>query len=356
MKWEQLNKYIGFPTMGTIEAMQKIDENAKGLLFIIDEDKRLLGTVTDGDIRRWIIKTGDLTSAVSVYMNSKPKFIYRENREDAQLFMRQKKIKALPVLNTHDKICDLVFLSEDSEDVSVDNIDGLKDVPVIIMAGGRGTRLYPFTNILPKPLIPIGEVPIMERIIGRFVDCGVKEFYATVNYLKNMIISYFAEKKDSYRINYIEESKPLGTAGSLSLIDKPFDKPFFVTNCDILIQADYSDVYKYHIESKNDITMVVALKRIVIPYGVVKTSGQGVVSSIEEKPKLSYFINTGMYVLNPEILKEIPRDTFYHMTDLTDRLLAAGRKVGMYPISEDSFLDMGEFEELKRMEEKLSGK
>ena len=156
-----------------------------------------------------------------------------------------------------------------------------------------------------------------------------------------------------YEIKYVEENQPLGTAGSLRLIEEDFEQPFIVTNCDILIHADYEDVYRYHRESGNELTIVSALKNIVVPYGVIHSSENGAVQSMEEKPKLSYFVNTGMYILNPELKKEIPEDTFYHMTDLTDKLLKENRKVGMYPISEDSFLDMGEFEEMHRMEKKL---
>ena len=233
-------------------------------------------------------------------------------------------------------------------------VASLSEVPVIIMAGGKGTRLYPYTKVLPKPLIPIGDIPIMERIINKFRDYGAEKFFATVNYKKGMIKSYFAENQMDFTIDYVEEDKPLGTAGSLSLIKEQFEKPFIVTNCDILINADYDDIYKYHMESGNELTIVSALKNIVVPYGVIHSSENGTVASMEEKPKLSYFVNTGMYILNPELIKDIPDDTFFHMTDLTNKLLKEGRKVGMYPISEDSFLDMGEFEEMHRMEAKLN--
>lgn len=224
----------------------------------------------------------------------------------------------------------------------------------MIMAGGKGTRLYPYTKILPKPLIPIGDIPIMERIIGKFCEFGTTQFYATVNYRKNMIRSYFSEISKTYSLEYVEEDKPLGTAGSLQLIKEEFSQPFIVTNCDILIHADYEDIYRYHKEAGNELTIVTALKNIEVPYGVIHSSENGAVQSMEEKPKLSYFVNTGMYILNPALKKEIPEDTFFHMTDLADKLLAENRRVGMYPISEDSFLDMGEFEEMHRMEEKLN--
>lgn len=169
-----------------------------------------------------------------------------------------------------------------------------------------------------------------------------------------MIKSYFSDNITDYQLHYVEEDKPLGTAGSLTLLAEELHMPFIVTNCDILIHADYSDIYRYHLETGNELTIVTALKNIVVPYGVIHSSENGRIHSMEEKPKLSYFVNTGMYILSPELLQEIPKDSFFHMTDLADKLLKEERKIGMYPISEDSFLDMGEFEEMRRMEEKLN--
>ena len=140
----------------------------------------------------------------------------------------------------------------------------------------------------------------------------------------------------------------------MSLVKEKFEKPLFVTNCDVLINTDYSKAYLCHIESQNDITIVTALKNVVVPYGVIKFGIDGEVSQMEEKPKLSYFVNTGMYIINPNMMSLIPQDTFFHMTQLVEKIIAVGGKVGVFPISEDSFLDMGEFDEMKRMEEKLN--
>lgn len=354
MKKEQLTKFLGLNTLNVVEAMEKIDANAHGILFIVNEKGKLQGTVTDGDIRRWIIKCGNLSAQVSELMNKDPKTIYRKELGNAQAYMKKVQVRALPVLDSRGKVVDILLDTAEASEVEKRDTETLSQVPVVIMAGGKGTRLYPYTKILPKPLIPIGDIPIMERIIGRFLEYGVSNFYATVNYKKSMIKSYFADLAADYTIHYVEEDKPLGTAGSLCLIEDEFDKPFIVTNCDILIHADYADIYKYHKESGNELTIVSSLKNIVVPYGVIHSKENGTVVSMEEKPKLSYFVNTGMYVLNPELLKRIPKDTFYHMTDLTDLLLAEGKQVGMYPISEDSFLDMGEFEEMRRMEKKLN--
>lgn len=353
MKTEELTPYFIHKSDTVVEALQKIDHNTKGLLFVVDANRKLEGVITDGDIRRWLIRTGKLQGQVQEFMNPNPKVIYRKNIKDAMEFMVSRKITALPVVTAKGIVTDIIF--RDAVSGGQTELENkLADVPVVIMAGGKGTRLYPYTKILPKPLIPIGDIPIMERIIDKFRDVGVKNFYATVNYRKSMIMSYFNDQLSDYKICYVEEDKPLGTAGSLTLLPDRFDKPFIVTNCDILIHADYNDIYRYHLESGNELTIVSALKNIVVPYGVIHSSENGVVESMEEKPKLSYFVNTGMYILNAELVDDIPQDEFFHMTHLSDKLLAEGRRVGMYPISEDSFLDMGEFEEMHRMEEKLN--
>ncbi|MDD7642139.1 MAG: nucleotidyltransferase family protein [bacterium] len=353
MKTEQLMEFLISPDGTVVEAMQRIDRNAKGILFVVEDHQKLIGVITDGDIRRWLIKSGDLQAQVQRFMTRSPKVIYRKDIKQAQEYMTKYSITALPVVTAKGCVTDII-LKEQKADVVVEKSTGLAGIPVVIMAGGKGTRLYPYTKVLPKPLIPIGDIPIMERIIDRFCEYGVHDFWATVNYKKSMIKSYFAETDRNYEITYVEEDKPLGTAGSLRLIEGALDKPLIVTNCDILIDADYEDLYKYHQESGNELTIVTALKNIVVPYGVVHSTENGAIMSMEEKPRLSYFVNTGMYILNPDLLEEIPEDTFFHMTDLADRLLQQERKVGMYPISEDSFLDMGEFEEMHRMEKKLN--
>lgn len=354
MKGEELKKYLISEQETAAEALQQLDLNAKGILFCVDERNHLLGTVTDGDIRRWLIKTGKLEGKLQEIMNQNPKVIYRKELASAQNEMKRFAITALPVVDARNHIVDIIFRRDEEQREEQNSRKSLKEITVVIMAGGKGTRLYPYTKVLPKPLIPIGDIPIMERIVERFCDYGVKNFYVTLNYRKNMIKSYFSEVGRGYDMNYVEEDKPLGTAGSLHLIQERFDKPIIVTNCDILIHADYKDIYEYHQQSGNELTIVTALKNIVVPYGVINSKENGIIISMDEKPKLSYFVNTGMYVLNPSLLDEIPADCFYHMTDLANQLLEEGRQIGMYPISEDSFLDMGEFEEMHRMEEKLN--
>ena len=350
MNKERLEKFCGEKTLTIVEAMERIDANASGILVIV-EDGVLVGALSDGDIRRWLIKTGSLDVKVADIMNCNPKSLFKADWKNAQSFMRKNSIHALPIVDKNHHVTEILL--DDDDFTLTQKTDALSAVPVIIMAGGKGTRLYPFTKILPKPLIPIGDMPIIEHIVKRFCDYGISEYYMTVNYKKGMIKSYFADLNPDYSITYVEEDKPLGTAGSIKLIDKKFETPVIVTNCDILINADYEEIYKYHKEYGNKMTIVSALKNVEVPYGVLHSSENGVVLGMEEKPKLSFFVNTGMYIVDADMLEKIPEDTFFHMTHLADMLMQEGLQVGMYPISEDSFLDMGEFEEMQRMEEKL---
>lgn len=335
------------------EAMQKIDDNSKGILFVADASGKLCGVVSDGDIRRWILKTGSITAEIRLLMNTHPKYIRYGDNTDPYMFMEKASIRALPVVDEQMKIQNIVF-SDNKGKECLKKKGGLENTSVVIMAGGKGSRLYPFTKILPKPLIPIGDIPIVERIMNYFHEYGVKEFLMTVNYRKNMIKSYFSDIEKDYEIEYIEEEKALGTAGGIKLVRRVFERPLFIANCDSLIRADYPDLFNFHQRAGNAITIVTAMKNDIIPYGVVYTGENGEVTNIVEKPRRSYFVNTGMYVINPEMIELIPEDTFFHMTDLTEKALEKGYKIGMYPVSEDSFLDMGEFEQMKRMEEKLN--
>ncbi|RKJ66348.1 sugar phosphate nucleotidyltransferase [Roseburia sp. 1XD42-69] len=354
MSKKQIPMFIGNRAMTVVDAMEKIDKNARGILFIVNEGGVLLGSITDGDIRRWLIKTGDLNGSVLEAMHTDPKYVFEEEVFKADKIMKSELISVLPVLKKDKSVADILFSTDSMECNAPETDKSLSGIPVVIMAGGMGTRLYPYTKILPKPLIPIGEIPIVERVLNCFVKYGIKEYYMTVNYKKSMIKSYFEEVNPEYNIRYVEEDEPLGTGGSIKLIKTRFEKPLFVVNCDALVFADYFDIYQYHIKVGNDITIVSSLKNITIPYGVLHSKEDGQLTEIEEKPKLSYFINTGMYVINPSVIDKIPGNTVFHMTDLVDSVMRDRGKVGMYPISEDSFLDMGEFGEMHRMEEKLN--
>lgn len=348
-----ITKYTGAADLSVVKVMEKINQGGRGILFIIDEETHLIGCVTDGDIRRWIISRADLYAPVSCLMKKAPVYVLDEDRDNAKYLMEKHVVSAIPVVDKDMRIIDVIFEKSPLPMGYDPQNRELEGVPVVIMAGGKGTRLYPYTMVLPKPLIPIGDIPILERIINSFERYGVDNFYLTVNYKKNMIRSYFDDIEPDYKINYIEEDEPLGTCGGLSLIDEEFDKALFVTNCDILINCNLSDVYKQHISSGNDVTIVSSIRNEVVPYGVIRISEGGGVCSMEEKPTYSYFINTGMYVINPGLIELIPKGTMFHMTQLVDKCMEAGMKVGIYPVPEDAFLDMGEVEKMKMMEERI---
>ena len=351
MKKEQLKQFICSEMAPLVEVMKKIDLNSKGIVFIVNRNRELIGSISDGDIRRHILKSGDLKCPAMKVANSNSLFLYEYERAKSGEILSSNKIPAVPILTDAHVVVDIIFKNEEKILEIPINTNALKECHIIIMAGGKGTRLYPYTRVLPKPLIPIGDIPILERIMEKFYLYGADTFYLTVNYKKEMIKAYFTDRNPMYQILYVEEELPLGTAGGISRIKHELFQTVIVTNCDIIIEADYSDIINFHKRSKNGMTIVSALNNISIPYGVLRPQKEGLVTAIEEKPQISHFVNTGMYVVAPEFLDWIPENKVFHMTDLAEMMINKGIRVGMYPISENSFLDMGQFEEMKKMEE-----
>ncbi len=331
-----------------LHAMEVLDKVAKKVLFII-RDGKLTASITDGDIRRWILRKGTLEAKVSEIANYQPKFIYESDKDRAKHLMKQYSIEAIPVINNSHEIVSIV-LWNDEEIKKQPNLN----IPVVIMAGGMGTRLYPYTKILPKPLIPIGEIPIIEHIINKFNTYGVIDFYLIVNHKKNMIKAYFNEiEKKEYNIYYIDEDYPLGTGGGLSLLKGKIDSTFILSNCDILIEEDYEKIYSHHITDNNLITMVSAIKKIKIPYGVIELNEIGKIKEMKEKPELSFLTNTGVYIVEPQVIYEMENNKEIGFPEVIDKYKNKGEKVGIYPISENSWYDMGQFDEMEKMKRRL---
>ncbi|MEG1257320.1 nucleotidyltransferase family protein [Clostridium sp.] len=345
------NELIISKSINVRETMKKIDETAKGILFVVDDKEKLCGAVTDGDIRRWILKNGSMEESIEKVMNNSPIYLEEKDTDKSIKLMYDKSINAIPIVDKNQQVVEVKFFEINLQQKNVRK--SLKGISIVVMAGGLGTRLYPYTKILPKPLIPIGDTPIVERIINKFNKYGGSEFYLTVNYKKNMIKSYFNEIEKEYDIKYIEEDKPLGTGGSLSLLKGKIKDTFFVSNCDILIDADYEAILKHHKEKKNKITVVASVKNFQIPYGVFNLNNEGNISHIQEKPEYTYLINTGMYVIEPEVLNDIPDDEFYNLPDILESYMKKGIAVGVYPISEQSWMDMGQISEMKDMVERI---
>lgn len=333
-----------------LEVMEKIEKNAKGIIFVCEEG-RLVGTVTDGDIRRYILRKGKLSQKVIKIVNYDAVWLGKKDEEQAMQIMHQRSISAVPVLNTDKEIIKIYFLNGD---VAVNESKySLLNVPVVIMAGGKGTRLKPYTDILPKPLIPIGSKTITEHIVDRFVKYGCSDVYMIVNYKKEFIKAYFRDSIYKNRIKFVDEKIFGGTGGGLKLLEGKIKTNFFMSNCDILVNADYSDILKYHQNHRYLITMVCAKKRFCIPYGAIDTNSSGDVVGVTEKPSNVYLINTGFYVIDPEILKEIPENQFIHITEIIGCCISHNLPIGAYIIEDEDWMDMGQFDEMEKMKEKL---
>jgi dTDP-glucose pyrophosphorylase len=330
------------------QALKKMDEAAEKILFVTDGNQSLIGTVTDGDIRRHILKEGLLDAAVVRIMNPSPSFIEENfSKEMAKEIMISKTIDCLPVVNKARKVVSAIrWLDLFGENISNNELRG---VITVIMAGGTGSRLAPVTSFLPKPLMPIGDKPIAEMIMEKFFSFGCKDFYLSINFKANLLKAYFNEFKHMYNVGYVQEDRPLGTVGSLHLMRGKIKRPFFLSNCDTLIEADYSDIYKFHRESKNTITMIVSMKHYTIPYGVCEIGTGGVLKGIREKPEYDHLVTTGLYVMDPDVTNDVPRNKFYHVTDLIADYTKRKKKIGVYPVSGKSWFDMGEWQEFQKM-------
>lgn len=331
------------------DALKQLEETERKTLFVVDDASRLVGTLTDGDIRRWILAEGSLDGRVENVCNRAPRVVVAGyDVEQVKKEMLEFRIGCIPVVNADKEIVEVLFWENlFSEGLTRKQLKPI-ELPVVIMAGGKGTRLDPFTKILPKPLIPLGDKTVIEIIIDSFVACGVDKFYISVNYKSKIIKSYFEELEPSYAIEYIHEDKPLGTAGSLRYLCGKIGSSLIVTNCDVIIKTDYHDLVEHHQAEGNDITLVASLKHYNIPYGVCMIENGGTLNRIHEKPEYNFLVNTGLYVLKPETLELIPENEFFHITHLIEKVQETGGKIGVYPISEKSWIDTGEWAEYKK--------
>lgn len=328
------------------EAMKCLDKVGEKVLIVVNDQNRLLGMLSDGDLRRRIIKNGNLDGTVADCYNHNP-IAVREDYDlnDVKQLMTIHKIELIPILDCSDNVVDVLIWSNLFENKKRERPK--LEMPVVIMAGGKGTRLDPFTKILPKPLIPIGDKSIIEIIIDNFQEYKVNHFFISVNQKSKIIKSYFEELNPPYSISYIYEPKPLGTAGSLRYLQGKINGSFIVTNCDIIINADYNDIADFHIKNDNDITIVASMKQYRIPYGICEIENGGILSQIIEKPEYHFLVNTGMYILKASTLQLAPNEELFHMTHLIQNSKKAGGKIGVYPVSENSWIDTGEWEEYK---------
>ena len=345
---DKIRERIIEPSSTLIDAMKRMDAMGVKTLLLFDSD-HFMGMLTIGDIQRAILRDINLSSNVVEVLNKNKVYAtIADSHERIMRSMKRLRAECMPVLDSNGELVDILFwkdlfLNEDKD--SYENIN----IPVVIMAGGVGSRLAPLTNIYPKPLIPVGKKTIVESIMDKFVAYNCHDFYMSVNYKADTIKNYFDFiNNQEYNVNFFQEDKPMGTAGSLRLLKDKINSTFFVSNCDILIEEDYSNILEYHRSNKNELTVVAAVKTFSIPYGTIITGESGLLESIEEKPTLSFKINTGLYILEPSLLDDIP-DEFFHITHLMEKLKEQGRRVGVYPISQNDWKDMGDWNEYLKM-------
>lgn len=345
---DKIKERIINPSASLLEAMKLMDEIKVKMLFAFTDD-HFVGIVTIGDIQRAIIKTVSLDSPIASIIDKQKK--YGEAGEDIESIrekMLELRAECMPVVDEKGELVEVYFWKDFFQFEEHHHRDKI-DLPVIIMAGGKGTRLKPITNVIPKPLIPVGDKTILEVIMDQFESIGCHKFYMSVNYKADMMKFYLSQLHHKYDIEFFQEDKPLGTIGSVSLLKDKIHTPFFVSNCDSINDQDYRDVYDYHIKNHNDLTIVTMVKSFRIPYGVIETGEDGLMTALSEKPKLNYKVNTGVYILNPSCIREIPEGEFFHITHLMEKIKTRGGRVGCFPVSEKSWKDMGEWPEYLKM-------
>lgn len=342
-------KYVISDELTVKQAIEKMEEEHIKAVVVVDKQNKVIGLFSNGDMRNFFLKGGSLSDNIKVAMNKHPHLYHSE--EEIMLEREETKRVIYPIIDSENYIIKIIDYESEKQGGGFNS--ALKQVPLVIMAGGKGTRLYPFTKILPKPLIPIGDLTITERIIQSFEKYGCQNIIMVLNYKANMIKAYMNDLKKDYCVDFVEEKEFLGTAGGLRLLRDRIKSTFFLSNCDILINADLECVYKTHKAKGNKITIVCFMKDVIIPYGVVETDQDGMITSMQEKPGFSYLINTGLYMIEPEVIDEIKEGEFIHMPELAQSYLERGEKVGVFPISEKAWLDMGQFSEMENMMKSL---
>jgi dTDP-glucose pyrophosphorylase len=332
-------------------ALRSLNQSARKVLFVVDADGCLLGSLSDGDIRRALLRDVGLEATIDGVYNRAP-VCFREGAfapEEARQQFIAKRIELIPIVDDGGRVVRAI----EWEDLFVEERMAQPrgpalGVPVVIMAGGKGARLAPFTTVLPKPLIPVGDRTVMELIIDSFRGFGVDRFYFTLNYRAEMIKAYFEGLEKPYTVTYVREEDFYGTAGSLKLLEDQIERTFVVSNCDILVKANYAEVLSFHRESRAQLTIVSSIQFHTVPYGVVDFATGGAVTGIREKPAFTFPINTGVYILERDCLRRIPAGRVFHMTDLVDALLAAGERVMTYPVNASEYQDIGQWDEYQK--------
>ena len=349
MKNFEIDKYLIKDSKTIFQAIEKINEFSTGqalVLFVIDEHDKILGSITDGDIRRSFLKGIKITDNVSMAMNKEFYFIEENDCENVKKIkkLRLENIRILPIINNHRKIINIVNFSEIKTQLPID---------AIIMAGGRGTRLHPYTKDLPKPMLELNKKPIIAHNIDRLIYFGVKNFYVSVNHLKEQIINFLNDyyRNKNIKINFLEEDKPLGTIGSVALQKKYLHDDLLVLNADILTNIDFEDFFLSYQKNHSDMAVGAFNVKIDIPYAVMETKGE-IIKSFIEKPSYIYHSNAGIYLFKQKFIKKIPSNQPFDSIDLIDDLIKNENIVSHFPIR-GYWLDIGNLQNYRKAQEDI---
>jgi len=336
------------PTTSIREAMEKIDEGGIKIALVTDDNLTLLGTISDGDIRRAILKGINLDDSIVNIYNTNPIKAYADTPvTKLKKLARHHNILRIPIVDDEEKLICLELVEEMS-------ISSTKPNKVILMVGGLGTRLRPLTDNTPKPMLHVGGKPILETIIERFAIYGFVNIVMCIGYKSHVIQDYFGDGSSfGVNIEYILEDKRMGTAGALSLLKEKLTDPFFVMNGDLLTNVNFDHLCDYHIENHSKATMCVREYDFQVPFGVVNLKGHNI-ASIEEKPVHNFFVSAGIYMLNPGCIDMIPNDEFYDMPTLFEKMIAQEDNVISFPLRE-YWLDIGRIEEYKKANNEYHG-
>ena len=347
------DKYFISPADTVRQALKKLNLNGKKVLLVVDECHRLLGTLSDGDIRAFILSGRSLLSRVKSMYHSSPLTLEQQSYtlEKARQVFLENTIDLIPILDQKSRVIEFITWKQAfAQEENPQKISGKKklSIPVVIMAGGKGSRLDPFTRIFPKPLLPIGDKPVIEEIIDGFRACGANEFIISLNFKAAMIQAFFDNIDHDYHLTFVREKDFLGTAGSLLLVEKMVPETFIVSNCDIIVKADFNDILEFHHNQGAMMTIVSSIQHFRIPYGVIYFKKGGRVTGIKEKPEFTFPINTGVYMINREVISLIPHTGAFDMPSLIQRLIDKKHKVVLYPINEGDYIDIGQWDEFKK--------
>lgn len=338
---KEISQYLVEPTCSVKEAVEVIDRGAEQIALVVDKAGRLIGTITDGDIRRVLLRGETLDNPVHKIMHREFRALpATATQEDALELMRHHTLHQIPALDDQGRVVGLFLLEDLTKPKTLPH-------PVVIMAGGQGNRLRPLTDICPKPMLRVGGKPLLEIVLEGCIEAGFREFFFAVNYLKEQIIAHFRDgARWRVSIEYLEENQPLGTAGALSLLPRQPANPLLVLNGDVLTRVDYNRLLRFHEDQGAAATLCVREHTTQIPYGVVHLNDLHLLA-LEEKPVLSHYVNAGIYLLNPHMLELVPSNRFFDMPQLLERAVQNRHCVSAFPIHE-YWLDIGLPETLER--------